>query len=213
MAYDASRIRVLEGFEAVRRHPKMFFGKAREDPELLTVAFSYAVQDSLVEEPSEASLQVRVVVNGPRAFSVEDNGPGLSVDPADPGGPPAVTEMMTRLMCGQNPMRRWGMAMVTALCTDVVADVWHYRQRADRTAVQRPLEVVGDSDRHGTRVAYRLDDDCLNPAAKLPSDLTPLLLQSLFALPFHYEFVPRPGPVSSIELVDRRNGTRVLIKA
>lgn len=212
MEYDARRITVPKGFETVRRRPEMFFGKRRDDPELLTVAFSLAVQDALVEQPPEAPLRVRVVVEGPRAFTVEDNGPGIPVEPVRPGRLPALTEMMTELMVGY----RWGMSMVTALCAEVVADVWrdgrHYRQRGDWTAVQGPLEPLEETDRHGTRVAYRLDDDYLDPAAEVPHDLPPLL-ESLFLLPNRdLEEAGPPAPGTSVELLDRRTGAQAAIE-
>jgi DNA gyrase subunit B len=210
MPYDASKIEVLHAFEAVRRRPGMYFGAAREDPALPARVLALVVQDALVEEAPDGPLTVRVVVDGPYSFSVEDDGPGLPVEPMRPGLRPAITEMMTSLMCGQSPMRRWGMGMVTALCTQVVADVWqdgrHYRQRAGWQDLDTPLEVVGDSSRHGTRVAYRLDDAYLAPA-ELPSDLLPLL-EPLFSLPHHDEEVPRPLPGTTIELIDRRGAER-----
>ncbi|MFC5746065.1 hypothetical protein [Actinomadura rugatobispora] len=211
MPYDASKIEVLEGFEAVRRRPQMYFGgTARGNPALPGVALALVVQDALVEEAPYGPLTVRVVVDGPHTFSVEDDGPGLPVEPMCPGRRPAITELMTSLMCGQIPMRRWGMGMVTALCTEVVADVWrdgrHYRQRAGWQDLETPLEVVGESSRHGTRVAYRLDDAYLAPA-ELPFDLIPLL-EPLFSLPHHYDEVPRPSPGTMIELIDHRHAKR-----
>ncbi|MGI5171633.1 hypothetical protein ACQEU3_45540 [Spirillospora sp. CA-253888] len=214
MAYDASQITALEGLEAVRRRPQMFFGVKREDPALLAVAFSLAVQDALVEAAPAEPLRVRVEIDGPRSFAVQDNGPGLPVEPVRPGGLPAVTEMTTVLMGGPSPVRRWGMAMVAALCSDVVVDVWrggrHHRQVSGRTGIKQPLEALEVSDLHGTRIAYRFDDDCLAASAELPADLSPLL-ESMFLLPHHDAEVPRPAPGTSIDLADRRHGVQAVL--
>jgi DNA gyrase/topoisomerase IV subunit B len=59
-----------------------------------------AVGDALSEEPVEPPLHVRVVIQTDRQFTVEDNGPGLPVEPVSEGREPAVTEMLTELFCG-----------------------------------------------------------------------------------------------------------------
>lgn len=215
MAYDASHIRVLTELEGVRNHPLMYFGVTADDPALPGVALSLAVQDALVEEVVDAPLRVRVVIDGPRRFSVEDDGPGLPVEPNGRGAPPVVTELMTTLLCGLQPIHRTGMAFVTAISTEAIADVWrdgrHYRQRADRTAEQLPLEVLEESERHGTRVTYRLDDSYLSPSAELPRDVE-ALLSGVFDLPHHSSRAPRPAPGTTIDLLDRRNGTTAQIR-
>ena len=48
-----------------------------------------AVGDALSEEPVEPPLHVRVVIQTDRQFTVEDNGPGLPVEPVSEGREPA----------------------------------------------------------------------------------------------------------------------------
>ncbi|MEV5571764.1 hypothetical protein AB0L06_17065 [Spirillospora sp. NPDC052269] len=212
MRFDASGIRVVTAFEAIRLHPRAYFGMTLDDPGLPGMALSLAVQEALLEEPVDAPLHVKVAIEGPHRFSVEDDGPGLPVEPLGPNRTPAITELMTTLYAGRPKGRsRTGMAPVNALCTEVVADVWrdgrHYRQRVDRTAEHLPLDVLEESDRHGTRVSYRLNDSYLSPTAELPRDVAPML-SGLFNLPQHPPHVPRPVPGTTIELHDLRHDTR-----
>ncbi|WP_051467770.1 hypothetical protein [Actinomadura oligospora] len=215
MDFDASRIRVTTALDAIRRRPLMYFGMAADDPGLPGAALSLAVQDALTETPFEATLHVEVVIEGPLRFSVEDDGPGLPIEPADPRDPPVITELMTTPLCGRQPIHRTGMAAVTAVSTEAVADVWrdgrHYRQRADRTGEQLPLEVLKETGRHGTRLTYRLDDSYLAPAAELPRDVAPLL-SGIFALPQHPSHVPRPAPGTTLTLHDHRTDTRTHLR-
>ncbi|MFC4913791.1 hypothetical protein [Actinomadura gamaensis] len=214
MDSDASRIAVTGGLEAVRRRPLLYYGVPLDDPGLPGVVLSLAVRDALTEEATDAPLRVRVVIEGPRRFSVEDNGPGIPLARSGPDGALVLTEPMTTLLCGRPAVYKTGMAVVTALCAEAVADVWHdgrhYRQRADWTAEPRPLETLEPSDRHGTRVTYRLRDAYLSPAAALP-DRPDALLQQLFVPPPERPDIPRPGPETTIELIDRRDGTRTLL--
>lgn len=202
MAYDASQITVYEGLEAVWRRPQMFFGKPLGDPELLGNAFSFTVQQALLEEAPEEPLRLKIVVAGDRAFSIEDNGPG-ALDPAE-----ATTTLM---YSPKGPI-----SLAAGLCSEVVVDVWRdgeqRRLLADRHGIRRPFEVVGDAERHGTRVAYDFDEDLLGTEAALPREMA-AFLEGMFALPLHHEDVPRPKPGTTIEFFDHRDGTKGVLTA
>ncbi len=92
--------------------------------------------------PVDRTLTVSVIVESDLVFRVENDGPGLHVDPIGPGRPPWATEALAALTVPKGP---WGvLAMATALCRAVVADVWRdgrrWRQWADWQYPAPPLQ-------------------------------------------------------------------------
>jgi DNA gyrase/topoisomerase IV subunit B len=122
-ADDAQETMLLSGRLNVRRRPNMYFGRERTDPELPGAVLWLAVGDALSEEPVEPPLHVRVIIETDRQFTVEDNGPGLPVEPVAEGRGPAAAEMLTGLPCGRYPRGWHHLAAVTAVCSMVTADV------------------------------------------------------------------------------------------
>jgi DNA gyrase/topoisomerase IV subunit B len=211
-ASDAAELR--SALMAVRMRPDMYFGTQRTDPGLPGAVLWLAVGDALSEEPISPPLHVRVVIQTGWQFTVEDNGPGLPVEPVGEGREPAVTEMLSGLFCGHGLPRGWQhLAAVTAMCSMVTADVWrqgrHYRQRANWSGAQGPLEALEPAQRHGTRLVVRLDDDYLAAGAGLPIDPAGFLVELLDgAGPFSVE--PGPAPGARLQVIDDRTGARVL---
>lgn len=209
MRYDDVRIEVLPGLVVVRKRPEMFFGVSRTDPALPGKLLWWAVRDALAERPCDPPLRVRVVVAADQRFVVEDDGPGLPVEPVAVGRAPAVAEMLTVLVCGQPPPRGWTLGAVTALCSAATAQVWtrgrQHRQRADWTGVKGPLEDLGPATRTGTRLDFTLDGSYFDEVAALPSGPAHLLaglLQGAGLL--SVDDTPAVG--TQLEVVDRRTG-------
>ncbi|WP_204011056.1 hypothetical protein [Virgisporangium aurantiacum] len=187
---------------AVRRRPLMYLGVDRHDPALpgqvLRVAVHLAAAD-----PHGCVSRVDVVIESDLVFSVRDNGAGLAVDRIGPHREPWVTEALTGLFTGRGPSPAgMGLAMVTALCTTVVTDVWrdgrHYRQWADWQCPPPPLQVLGETEEHGTRVLAHLDGAYLGSPARLPLDIPELLSD-----PSRHPALPSDVDVS---VIDRRSG-------
>jgi len=170
----------LTGLEAVRKRPEMYLGAKVDDPRLPGQALWVVVRDALGEVPVNPTLAVSVVVESDLVFSVEDNGPGLRVDPAGPRRAPWATEALTLLTGGP---RGALLAMVTAVSSATVADIWrdgqHWRQWADWQHPGPALQLVGSTDRHGTRLRYHLDPSYLGARAALPDDISGLLTNLL----------------------------------
>lgn len=193
--YEGLGITPLTGLQGIRKRPEMFFGARVGDPDLPGQVLWVVVRDALAEEPVNPTLTVSVVVESDLVFCVEDDGPGLHVDPARPRRPPWALETLTALTVPKGP--RGTLAMATAVCSAVVADVWrdgqHWRQWADWQP-QPPLQLVGPTDRHGTRVRCHLDPAYFGAHAALPHDIPGLLANLLDAAPSH----------AALSTIDRR---------
>jgi hypothetical protein len=125
----------------------------------------------------------------------------------------AVTEMLTCLFVGRLP-RGWSfLGQITAVSWMVTADVWrqgwHYRQRATWSGIFGPLEVLEPTQRHGTRLVVRLDDDYFPPAAGLATDPAGLLA-SLLDDPGPFCSEPGFACGTRLEVLDDRTSARVL---
>jgi DNA gyrase/topoisomerase IV subunit B len=122
-------------------------------------------------------------------FRTEDDGPGLRVDPVGRERPPWVAEALTGLRAGEGAPRGDLLAMVTALCSAVVADIWrdgtHWRQWADWQYPAPPMQRVGPTERHGTRIRYHLDSAYFGANAALPADIPALLANLVGEAPDH----------------------------
>ncbi len=177
--YHGIQTTVLSARMAVRKRPQMYFGVGRDSPELAGRALWWVVRDALTETPVGPCLHVHVLVESDLVFVVQDDGPGLSTDPVVGTGRPWIAQALTELAAGHGPPRGTDLAVVTAVCGAVTADVWrggrHYRQWADREFPAPPTQEVGSTDLHGTRLRFHLDAPYLGSSARLPADVTMFL--------------------------------------
>ncbi|MFC5000645.1 hypothetical protein ACFPIJ_22755 [Dactylosporangium cerinum] len=186
----------------MRRRPLMYFGVDRHDPALPGAVLRSAVHLA-ADDPQGLVSRVDVVIESDLVFSVRDNGAGLAVDRIRPAREPWVAEALTEMFAGHGtPPAGTGLGMVTALCTAVVADVWrdgrHYRQWAAWQFPPPQLQVLEETEEHGTQILAHLDGAYLGPGAKLPLDPAELLSD-----PFGHR--PLPNDVE-VTVIDRRRG-------
>lgn len=195
-------ITVLPSLTAVRRRPLMYFGVDQHDPTLPGQVLRWAVYLAATD-PMGLVSRIDVVIESDLVFSVRDNGAGLAVGRIRPQRDPWVAEALTALFAGHGPGPAGsGLAMVTALCTAVVVDVWrggrHYRQWADWQFPPPKLQVIGDTEEHGTQVLAHLDGAYFGPHARLPLDPGVLL-----SAPSADRTLPNNVDVT---IIDRRRG-------
>ncbi|MCS7249432.1 MAG: DNA topoisomerase (ATP-hydrolyzing) subunit B [candidate division WOR-3 bacterium] len=167
--YDASKIHVLKGLEAVRRRPAMYIGDVgvRGLHHLI-----YEVVDNSVDEALAGFCNHLIVtLHKNNSCSVEDNGRGIPVDIHPTEKKPALEVVMTMLHTGakfENKVYRIsgglhgvGVSVVNALSEWLEAYVFRdgniYYQRYEKGVTKTPLKIIGKTKKTGTKITFKPD--------------------------------------------------------
>ncbi|MEU8926164.1 DNA gyrase subunit B [Kitasatospora sp. NPDC048545] len=175
-AYDACRIEVLEGWEAVRRRPGMYIGSTGERG-LQHMVFEVAAR-AVNEVLAGRAGRVDVTLTADGGVRVEDDGPGVPVHGAGDGDGHGLEALLTRIGTGVGPGGRHdvafggvGPSVVNALSSRMTAEVrregvrWT-REYARGMAVT-PLAEAGPTaagTASGTVLAFWRDADIFGTA-------------------------------------------------
>jgi DNA gyrase subunit B len=167
--YDSSKIKILEGLEAVRKRPGMYIGDTgvRGLHHLV-----YEIVDNSVDEALAGfANEVKVVIHVDNSITVEDDGRGIPVDIHPDMGVSTAEVVLTKLHAGGKfegsaYKVSGGLHGVGASCVNALSEWLTVKIRKneklheltfDRGAARFPLKVVGETQGRGTTVTFKPD--------------------------------------------------------
>lgn len=173
--YGAGAIKVLEGLEAVRKRPSMYIGNV--DLEGLH-HLVYEVVDNCIDEAMAGYCDtVLVTIHEDMSVSVEDNGRGIPVEMHSTEHIPACEVVMTKLHAGgkfdkdaykvSGGLHGVGISVVNALSEHLTMEVFKngklYNQTYSKGHKLTELEILGETEKRGTRITFSPDFTVMNP--------------------------------------------------
>ena len=167
----ALRSRCWRGLEAVRKRPGMYIGSTSESGLHHLV---YEIVDNSIDEALAGYCdEITVKIGEGDIITVIDNGRGIPVDIQPQTGLPALEVVFTILHAGgkfggggykvSGGLHGVGASVVNALSEWLEVRVHKegkvYEMKFSRGKVTQPMQVVGDTDRHGTEVVFKPDPE------------------------------------------------------
>ena len=192
-SYSAGNIQVLKGLEAVRKRPGMYIGST--GPKGLHHLVYETVDNCIDEAMAGFCTEITVALEKDDIVRVEDNGRGIPVDIHPTEKISALELVLTRLhACGKFDKNSYkvsgglhgvGVSCVNALSEWLEATVQRdghiYRQRYEKGIPKTKVEVIGDSDLHGTTIRWKADKTIFTETTTYDYDV---LIQRLKELAF-----------------------------
>lgn len=174
--YNASSITVLEGLQAVRERPGMYIGDTNVNG--LHQLVYEAVDNCIDEAMAGYCSAIYVTLHKDNSVTIEDNGRGIPVEKHEKESlkhgrdVSALEVVMTVLHAGgkfdkdtykvSGGLHGVGVSCVCALSKKMVVQVFKnnkaYEMEFSQGKVIRPLTVLGETTKRGTKITFLVDD-------------------------------------------------------
>jgi len=167
--YNAKKIQILKGLEAVRLRPAMYIGST--GPRGLHHLVYEVVDNSIDEALAGYCDTIDVMINKDGSVTVIDNGRGIPVDMHPTQKKPALEVVMTMLHAGgkfdqksykvSGGLHGVGVSVVNALSewceVEVYRDEEIYFQRYERGKPQGKVKTIGKRKKSGNKTTFKPD--------------------------------------------------------
>ena len=169
--YTADQIQVLEGLKAVQKRPGMYIGSTGKQGLHHLV---YEVVDNAIDEALAGfCTHIQVFIDKNNGVTVIDDGRGIPTDINHKTGKTGVELALTVLHAGgkfgggsykvSGGLHGVGVSVVNALSSELIVEVKQnkkiFRQTFQKGNPVTDLEVVGTTNRTGTKVFFQADPD------------------------------------------------------
>jgi DNA gyrase subunit B len=170
-SYDADKIQVLEGLQAVRKRPSMYVGST--DSRGLHHLVYEVVDNSIDEAMVGFCTKIEVTVNTEGSVTVADDGRGIPTGILPKYNRPAVEIVMTTLHAGGKFDRKSykvsgglhgvGLSVVNSLSEWLEARIRRegkeHLVRFERGVIVEPLHLIGEATSTGTTITFKPDNE------------------------------------------------------
>ncbi len=194
-SYTAADIEILEGLAGVRKRPAMYIGSTNQGG---LHHLAWEVLDNAVDEAlSGFGKEIKITIHKDGALSVEDEGRGIPVDIHRQTGMPAVQLIFSTLHSGGKftskvytssaGLHGVGAAVTNALSTYCDVTVFrngqiNHLRFEDGGKLVTPLEVLGNTKKHGTLVRFMPDSRIFSTTEFKPEIIANHIKESAYLL-------------------------------